>query len=146
MTKPLMCRVQTIMTKQVITLHSEDVVSKAHEIFTNHNIHHIPIVNDSSEIIGIVSLTDMNKISSGYSVFKNHDKEVQNLALYRSLRISEIMTPNPEIIGPDESLRSAVEKFKDNTFRALPVVKDNQVQGIITPYDIMVYYSDNTQY
>jgi len=135
--------VKDIMTRDVICVHAEDIVTKVHEIFEMHEIHHLPVLDNHENIVGIISRTDLERISAGMSMFKLNKKEEYNEALYRSLRAKEIMTPDPECLDRAATLESAITEFKDNKFRALPVVLGQHVVGIITPYDIMLYFAEH---
>ena len=131
------------MTTQVVSLNTEDIVSEVYQIFSELNIHHIPVVHKEDHIVGIVSKSDLERISSGISLFSQNRKKEFNEVLYRTLRVSEIMTPQPECVNPDLSLKEAILLFRENKFRALPVVEENRMIGIITPYDIMLFFAEN---
>ena len=135
--------IRDIMTSEVICLNTEDIVTKVDQIFRNHNIHHIPILSSDQKVVGIISKTDFERISAGFSMFKLSNREEYNLALYRSLRAVEIMTKDVKTISVNASISEATETFKENRLHALPVIENDRIVGIITPYDIMVYYTEN---
>lgn len=135
--------VKDIMTTQVVSLNTEDIVSQVYKIFLELNIHHIPVVHKEEHIVGIVSRSDLERISSGISLFNQQRKSEFNEVLYRTLRVSEIMTPQPECIEPNVTLKEAILLFRENKFRALPVVEDGKMIGIITPYDVMLFFAEN---
>jgi CBS domain-containing protein len=135
--------VTDVMTTQVVTLNTEDVVSEVYQIFSELNIHHIPIVHQKDKIVGIVSKSDLERISSGMSLFTQQKKNEFNEVLYRSLRVSEIMTPQPECISSEVTLKEAILLFRENKFRALPVLENGKMIGIITPYDVMLFFAEN---
>ena len=68
------------------------------------------------------------------------NREEYNNALYRSLRAVEIMTKDVITISAREDVNVAIKIFKENRLHALPVTENEAIVGIITPYDIMVYY------
>ena len=49
------------------------------------------------------------------------------------------MTKNPISVRSDDTLGLAADIFEANSFRALPVVDENELVGIVTPYDLMRY-------
>ncbi|WP_109355446.1 DUF294 nucleotidyltransferase-like domain-containing protein [Sphingorhabdus sp. EL138] len=51
--------VSRVMTPDPITMSLEDDLLSAMLIMSQHNIHHLPIVNDSDEIVGVVSSSDL---------------------------------------------------------------------------------------
>lgn len=50
--------------------------------------------------------------------------------------VEQIMTREPAIIGPDDSLRAAIEKMRDRNCRRLPVIENGKLIGIITDRDL----------
>jgi CBS domain-containing protein len=54
------------------------------------------------------------------------------------MKISEVMTANPQTIAPDDSLRRAAELMDQLDVGALPVCEDERLVGIITDRDIAV--------
>ncbi|NNF32753.1 MAG: CBS domain-containing protein [Saprospiraceae bacterium] len=136
-------QVKDIMTREVICLNTEDIVTKVDEIFNAHNIHHIPILSVDDKVVGIISKTDFERISAGFSMFKMSKREEYNHALYRSLRAVEIMTRDVKTISAVSNVNDAIKIFKENRLHALPVIEDDSIVGIITPYDIMVYYAEH---
>ncbi len=52
------------------------------------------------------------------------------------VKVSAVMTKNPETVSPDESLRVAMEKMQTGGFRRLPVLKDGALVGIISDRDL----------
>lgn len=54
------------------------------------------------------------------------------------MQIREIMTPHPEGVSTQTTLREAAQKMRDIDSGALPVVTDGQIDGIVTDRDITV--------
>lgn len=57
------------------------------------------------------------------------------------MKAREIMTPNPEVVTPDEPLTRAAQLMRDLNVGAIPVVDDRtgmHLKGIITDRDITV--------
>jgi acetoin utilization protein AcuB len=47
------------------------------------------------------------------------------------------MTPNPVTVSPDDTIEKAIAIFKDMKFHALPVVKDQEIVGILSVKDLV---------
>jgi CBS domain-containing protein len=47
------------------------------------------------------------------------------------VRIADVMTPDPTVVGTSTSLREAAELMTDGRFRHLPVVDDSGLAGIV---------------
>jgi CBS domain-containing protein len=54
------------------------------------------------------------------------------------MKIRDVMTPDIEVVTPDDKLRTAAQLMADLDFDALPVGEDNKLVGIITGRDIGV--------
>ncbi len=50
--------------------------------------------------------------------------------------VGEWMTPNPETVSPDLSVRSAFIKMRNEGYRHLLVVEDEHLKGIVTDRDL----------
>ena len=55
-----------------------------------------------------------------------------------SVKIRDVMTPDIEVVTPDDKLRTAARLMADLDFEALPVGEDNKLVGMITGRDIAV--------
>ena len=52
------------------------------------------------------------------------------------MRVSDLMTANPVTIEPDDDLEQAIGKMVKHGIRALPVVSDGLLVGILTDRDV----------
>lgn len=129
--------VSDIMTTDVICISPNQTVEDIDKIFNENAINHLPVVNENREIMGMVSKSDVYKVSYGLSIFHNRYKKVYNQSLFRSLLVSDVMTEKVAYLPPDKNIGIAIGIFKENLFRALPIVEDKKVVGIVTPIDII---------
>ena len=54
------------------------------------------------------------------------------------MKISDVMTPDVEVVNPDDTLRTAAELMADLDSSALPVGENNLLIGAITDHDITI--------
>jgi CBS domain-containing protein len=54
------------------------------------------------------------------------------------VKIRDVMTPDIEVVNPDDKLRTAARLMADLDFEVLPVGEDNKLVGMITGRDIAV--------
>ena len=52
--------------------------------------------------------------------------------------VSDIMSPSPQVIGPEDTLQRAARMMKDLDVGALPVCNGKRVLGMVTDRDIAV--------
>ena len=55
---------------------------------------------------------------------------------FRTLRVSEVMTPSPVTVGPDDSLQHALDLLDKYHVHELPVVEKGRLIGIVTDGDL----------
>ena len=54
------------------------------------------------------------------------------------MKMSEVMTPNPRTVGPDDDIRMAAQIMRDEDAGSVPVVRDGRVVGMVTDRDIVI--------
>ena len=135
----LTLKVGDVMSTELITVKQGTVLKDVNQIFENENIHHIPVVANDGHFMGIISKSDIlllldwgTKLSLPASIRKNFFMLSSNLA-------KDVMQTNVIKVSPEDTIQRCVQIFRENYFRALPVVNDEgQLQGIITTYDLMI--------
>lgn len=133
-------QLKDIMSKNLTTVDTHTPVSEIAAIFSTSTFHHIPVVDKQERLKGIVSKTDFERIKSGISLFRNPKIESYNKSLFRTLLTSDIMTSDVKELQPDDSIELAYREFKNNVFRALPIVDKGKLVGIVTPLDLLDFF------
>jgi CBS domain-containing protein len=54
------------------------------------------------------------------------------------MRVTDIMTPNPETVHPDDTLQAAAQRMDDLNVGVLPVVRQGRLMGMLTDRDIVI--------
>lgn len=127
--------ISKIMTTDVITLNIIDTLETAKELFSKHNIKHIPIVQNK-EVIGILSYSDMLRIS--YAEVSDDDSSVDTF-VYDMYTIKQVMAKNLFMVPPNSTIKDVAKMLNEKEFHALPVVEDNELVGIVTTTDLINY-------
>jgi CBS domain-containing protein len=126
--------VADIMTKNPVTVFPESKLSEVYEIMTEHLIRHIPVINHSGELEGVISHRDL--VRTVLFAFEDLPFSEQKLALER-ISAREVMTTEPESIGPEQSSDEAAMILLDNKFGCVPVISGTQLVGIVTEADFV---------
>lgn len=131
--------VSHIMTKELRTLDAySNKVIEAKEIMEKNHIRHLP-VKQGGKLVGMISLTDINRISFG----SNFNQDEVDTSIFNSLSIPQVMQQNLTTIKADTSIREAAEILSKREFHALPVVNnENELEGIVTSTDLIDYLLD----
>lgn len=132
--------VSQLMTTDVITVNPDDNLLKVEEIFTAHNFHHIPVVNEKNVIKGIISRGDFYKMQNSLTVFNTKSSKIHNHAIFNSTLVGEIMAKKMAKLNPNDTALVAVGIFRENLFHALPIVDgEGKLIGLLTTYDLLTY-------
>jgi CBS domain-containing protein len=125
--------VEEIMTKNPITVPASGLLPKAARVLLENKITAIPVVDDNRTMVGIITTSD---------IFRFIMAELPDLKL--DLRAREFMTSHVVTLGPDDSLLEAHRLMGAERIRALPVVEDGELKGIITRTDLLS--NDNSRF
>ncbi|MFZ1749460.1 MAG: CBS domain-containing protein [Saprospiraceae bacterium] len=137
-------KVKEVMSTELKTVTADTQLKDVNVILESENIHHIPVVTKDQKFEGIISRTDIfllldwgTKLNLPASLRKNTFLMTSNLA-------KDVMETNVISVGPDDTIQKCVQIFRENYFRALPVVDSaGALVGIITTYDLMILaYTD----
>ncbi|WP_026711220.1 chloride channel protein [Flavobacterium filum] len=101
----------------------EELVQKV----SNYNQSVFPIINDTNELIGIVNFEEIRPyLFNSYKV--------------KFTPLQDIMRPPKEQINYDETMDTIMEKFDRSQEEFLPVLKNNQVIGLLSKSSILEAY------
>ncbi len=128
-----MLSVSEIMTAQPYTLGPDDSLAKARELMAEHHIRHIPVVSGDNCLVGVVTQRDVLAAADS-SILPDqsaHEAEQQYVAL------SAVMTSPVQTVDENASLRGTALHMQKNKLGCLPVVRDDQLVGIITDSDFV---------
>jgi CBS domain-containing protein len=130
--------IKNIMTSDVFSVSTNGELKEVVNLFRKHKIRHVPVVS-GSEVRGIISRTDINRLTFG-ALFEN--QEGADEAVLEMLSIAQVMTAHPRTVSSDDSIKEVAEIFASEDFHALPVVDEGKLVGIVTTTDIIRYMLD----
>ncbi|RIA08722.1 CBS domain protein [Flavobacteriaceae bacterium MAR_2010_72] len=128
--------VTTIMTEKVITLKKDDNLETAERLFKKHHIRHIPVVSGKT-IIGMLSYTDLLRISFADSAFE--DDDYVDSVVYNMFTIEQVMVKKLATVNSTNTIKEVAEILSISEFHALPVIDHNSLVGIVTTTDLIKY-------
>lgn len=123
-------RVEDILKRKgttVITIHTYVPVTGAIEILHSKAIGALPVLDDRSRLVGIVTERDI--IDS----FAEHGDRMF------SLHVEDIMTPHVFTCKPEHLIGDIMARMTHHRVRHLPVVEDDHLRGIISIGDVVKY-------
>ncbi|GAB4074966.1 acetoin utilization AcuB family protein [Barrientosiimonas marina] len=122
--------VEEMMQSEVVTLSPTAAIADGLKLRHINHIKHIPIVDETNQIIGIVSDRDLRIAAP--SIF-NESQEQHVL----SHEIQSIMSHPVVTVHPLDLSEEVAHIFYDKDISCLPVVSDNKLIGMITASDML---------
>ena len=128
--------VKQIMSDQAHAVQQGQPVSEAIKIVHEHGIHHVPVI-DGKTLVGILSSTDLMKLSMGS---QGIDSENAWSYIDSQYQLTEVMTREPQTLTESSVVRDAAEILSSGKYHSLPVVNaDKHLIGIVTSTDLIRY-------
>ena len=114
------------MTQKVIMIDARMTATKVAKLIVKHEVEGFP-VTENGKPIGIVTGWDLltKVIAKGLNPNK--------------VKVKEFMTSSPITCSPDNSVIEVAKLIAKHGIKRVPVIKNNKVVGIFTPYDITLY-------
>lgn len=133
MTKAL--RVRDVMTSDVVTLTRNDKLASASDVMNLGRIRHLPVLDESGDLVGIVSQRDLfhNALLQALGYGTRAAERLRDMFL-----VKDAMTTQVETIGPDVPLAEAAQRMLDRKIGSLCVVdEEGNLIGIVTEADFV---------
>lgn len=129
-----MIKVQDIMTEDVFTLTVNDSLTDARKLMMEHAIRHIPVVNDTNELVGLISQRDVLAAEeSSLSAIDSDDR----LSREMQIKISDFFHQNITTISPSAPVIKAALYMQKHKIGSLPVTVEGKLVGLITDSDFV---------
>jgi acetoin utilization protein AcuB len=117
------------MSRNPITTKPDASVPDALKVMQGSKVRQLPVLNDKNELVGIVSLVDLFRVSpspaTSLSVW-----EVDYLL--EKITVEKVMTRDVITVDEDAPVEQAGRIMSDNKISGLPVVREGELVGIIT--------------
>lgn len=132
--------VTEVMTKNLVTISNKSSLDEAERLMRKNHIRHLPVVK-SGKLVGIISLTDILRLSFGDTY--QEDEEVVDVAVFNMLTLESVMVNHPTTININQTVMDAAQILAEKEFHALPVVDGEKVVGIVTTTDLIKFFVKN---
>lgn len=129
-----MITVDEFMTAEPCALRDTDTINDAEQIMTEKHIRHIPIIDSENHVLGLVTQRDV-LAATGLALLASEKSD--SIVAKESIRLSEIMIRNVQVVHPSDSLRQAALYLQAHKYGCLPVVSDDCLVGIVTDSDFI---------
>jgi len=124
------------MTQKVITIDKDEDLFCAQEKMKTNGIRHLPVVDASGILLGIVTDRDIRSAMPSDALSDIDSSEVK--AGMATLKAKNIMTETPVTISPAHTIQDAMLLIQKTRVGALPVVDETgRLKGIISIRDLV---------
>ena len=116
--------VRDLMSTHLFTVRENDLARLALQVMEWRNIHHLPVVNQKNEMIGLLTWT--------------HIQKSKDLCKAEPLTtVADIMVKNVHSTYPDADLKEVTEVVRNYDIGCLPVTSKGKLVGILTLNDLL---------
>ena len=144
-------RVSEIMDPNPVTVSPDTSVEDVVAALRKHELPGLPVVDADGQLVGIVTETDMvlqddqgdlhiphyvNLFGGTVFLESLHGYEDRLRKAFAS-SAKDLMTRDPDTVGPDTSVREAARLIHEKGHNRLPVVEDGRLVGVVTRLDVL---------
>ena len=126
-----MLKVKDIMKTDLYTLYETQDLALAHSVMKTHNIRRILIINIQQELVGLLTLHDLECISGNLS------KRAEVQEKFERVSIRTVMKNNVTTSYPEMDVGEAAQLLLENKYDCLPVLSKDKLVGIVTASDLL---------
>jgi CBS domain-containing protein len=117
---------QSIPKRVILSLAAHDSVWEAACAMTRANFSSVLVMEHPDKLLGIVTERDLTT------------RVVARALDPKQTTLSQVMTPNPQCVGPQTKVSDAVQIMIERGFRHLPIVgPDRKVMGVFSARDAL---------
>lgn len=126
--EPTALLVEEFMSTDLITVKEDDLIDFAASLMDWRKIRHVPVEDKKGKLVGVLT---MRRLLRSY-LERNHENNAENVPTVKS-----VMFKNPKGISPEDSIHKAMEIMQEHQIGCLPVLKNDNLVGMITETDFL---------
>ena len=125
-----MLKAQDIMSNKLVLAVPQQTLKGAYGLMTECMVRHLPVVDGSKDIVGIISRSDI--------LLRSH--RWKNKLFIPDLTVSEAMVKDVVVCSPSTHLCDVAATMMACKINSIPVVSGKTIVGIITSTDFLYLY------
>jgi CBS domain-containing protein len=143
--------VREIMDTDPVTVSPDTGVEDVVRVLRERELPGLPVVDGDGRLVGIVTEADLVLPDDTGDLHIPHYIELFGGAIFLeplsrfehrlrkafAANAGEMMTADPDTVGPDTSIREAARRIHDTGHNRLPVVEDGRLVGVVTRLDVL---------
>jgi CBS domain-containing protein len=130
-----------VMVRDIVTVHTDTDVADAVKLLSEHDISALPVVDESGNLIGMLSEADLiHRSEIGTEKHRPWWQEAvtgastlaEEFAKSHGKKVGEVMTDGVITVTEDTPLSEIAALFERKRIKRVPVVKDGKLVGIVS--------------
>jgi len=126
-----MIDIGTIMSTDLVTVAPSDNLDTARKLMHDRRIHHLPVVEGSDHLVGLITLT--NVLAATDSFLRDTESQIHP----EEIPVGDVMVTDVATVDVHAGLRQAALFLEKHKIGCLPVMSDESLKGIITDTDFV---------
>jgi acetoin utilization protein AcuB len=122
------------MTPNPLTVTPDTPITEAQEKMQQHNIRHLPVVDENLQVVGLLNRETMLQAMPWSA---EHLSTFETQYILSKVKAKNVMLRDVITITEDIGVEEAARIMVDHKFRCLSVVRDGILVGIITDIDLL---------
>lgn len=136
---------QDVMTRRVVTVEPDADVSRIADLMVTHQISAVPVVDEDSRLLGIISEGDLlhrfgddrPRRSWWLELLTGPEERAHEYLRSHGRRAGEIMTRNVVSVDDATPLSEVARLLEEHHVKRLPVVHEGRLVGVVSRADIV---------
>ena len=134
--------VKDVMTKDPFSIDPEAPLATAIEMMRMKRIRHLPVVDDSGQLIGIITDRDLRQAAFAPALAEwlslSAQRRLRGIGqAFEDLRVKDAMTWVVVTTHPDATIEHAAVLMFERRLGSLPVIDQGKLVGILTERDLL---------
>ncbi|MBX2928604.1 MAG: CBS domain-containing protein [Saprospiraceae bacterium] len=125
--RPSKLRVEEFMETDLFTVQQDDIIELVAEMMDWRKIRYMPVEDAQGNLCGLITSRLLLRYFSRKNRFNGKE----------ATTVKDIMIATPTTVGPDMTIIEAMRTMRQNRIGCLPVVKGEELIGIITEMDFL---------
>jgi CBS domain-containing protein len=140
-------KIEELMSKEVMVVQEDTPVKRMLKLFAKHDITGAPVINESGELKGVVSLSDLFRTGAAkdsHEFYLNpswssvpHEEHAESTA-----KVADIMTHLVIFVEADDDIERACDLMTNHGIHRIVVTHDGKVVGMISSGDLVREFRD----
>lgn len=131
--------VSELMSIETVTLQRNDRLILADQVMKERAIRHMPVLDDKGKVCGILSQRDLFRGALLKNLGYGDHLEDKMMA---SMVVKEAMVSPVITTTPATDIQKAASTMVENKIGCLPVIKNGELQGILTEEDFVRWVAE----